>query len=163
MTKLIEVREIYDICRISAFYQNHVSGRIQRRMDYFLISNVLQETVIKADVLPSFCSDHRAIIFTTSFESNNKRRKGLLKLNKSLLSKDKYINNSRNHISESLSILDQNGIRDDQIRWEFKKFEIRQFSISFSKNFSKSLNAEREILEKELKDFEKSGSSYFDN
>ena len=35
--------------------------------------------------------------------------------------------------------------------------------ITFSKNLSKSLNAEREILEKELKDFEKSGSSYFDN
>ena len=28
---------------------------------------------------------------------------------------------------------------------------------------SKSLNAKREILEKELKDFEKSGSSYFNN
>ena len=28
---------------------------------------------------------------------------------------------------------------------------------------SNSFNAEREILEKELKDFEKSGSSYFDN
>ena len=24
------------------FYQNHVSGRIQRRLDYFLISNFLQ-------------------------------------------------------------------------------------------------------------------------
>ena len=32
-----------------------------------------------------------------------------------------------------------------------------------SKNLSKLLNAEREILEKELKDFEKSGSSYFVN
>ena len=45
----------------------------------------------------------------------------------------------------------------------FLKFEIRQFSITFSKIFSKSLNAEREILEKELKNFEKSCSSYFDN
>ena len=43
------------------------------------------------------------------------------------------------------------------------KFEIRQFSITFSKNLSKFLNAEGEILEKELKDFEKSGSSYFNN
>ena len=41
------------------------------------------------------------------------------------------------------------------------KFEIRQFSITFSKN--KSLNVERKILEKELKDFKISGSSYFDN
>ena len=35
--------------------------------------------------------------------------------------------------------------------------------ISFSKNLSKSLNAERGILEKELKDFRKSVWSYFDN
>ena len=62
-----------------------------------------------------------------------------------------------------MSILDKSGIRDDQIRWEYIKVAIRQFSMTFSKNLSKSLNAEREILEKELKDFEKSGSSYFDN
>ena len=43
------------------------------------------------------------------------------------------------------------------------KFEIRQFSITFSKNLSKFLNAKGEILEKELKDFEKSASSYFNN
>ena len=61
-------------------------------------------------------------------------------------------------ISKSLSILDQNSIRDDQIRWEYVKFEIRQFSIIFSKNLSKYFNAQREVLEKELKDFEKSGS-----
>ena len=79
------------------------------------------------------------------------------------MANDEYINKLTNHISESLSILDQNGIRDDQIRWEFIKFEIRRFSITFSKNLPKSLNAEREILEKELKDFEKSGSRYFDN
>ena len=109
---------------------------------------------------------HSAVItvqLTFSFESNNKRGKGLWKFNKSLLANDEHINNLTNNISESLSILDQNSIRDDQIRWEFIKFEIRQFSITFSKNLSKSLNAEREILEKELKDFEKSGSSYFDN
>ena len=36
-------------------------------------------------------------------------------------------------------------------------------SDNFSKNLSKSLNAEEEILEKELKYFEKSSSSYSDN
>ena len=126
-----------------------------------MISNFLQETVKRADVLASFCSDHRPIIFTIAFESNSKRRKGLWEFNKSLLSNDEYINKLRNHISEFLSILYQNGIRDDQIRWEFIKFEIRQ--ITFSKNLPKSLNVERQIFENGLKDFEKSGSSYLDN
>ena len=154
LAKLTEIKETLDLCDIwrirnpkskrFTFHQNHVSGRIQRRLDYFLISNVLQETVIRADVLASFCSDHSPNIFTVSFKLNNKRGKGLWKFNKSLLSNDEYINKLRNHISESLSILDQNGIRGDQIRWEFIKFVIRQFSITFLKNFSKSLKAERE-------------------
>ena len=82
-----------------------------------------------------------------------------------MLSNDECINKLKNHISESLSILDQNDIRDDQIRCKYTKFEIRKLfkKITFSKYLSKSLNAEREILEKELKDFEKSSSSYFDN
>ena len=69
---------------------------------------------------------------------------------------DEYSNKLKTYISESLTILDQNNIRDDQIRWEYKMFEIKQFSIFFSKNLSKSSNAERGILEKELKDLEKS-------
>ena len=79
------------------------------------------------------------------------------------MSNDEYINKLRNHILESLSILDLNEIRDYHIRWEYIKFEMRQFSIIFSKNLSKFLNAERDILEKELMNFKKSGSSYFDN
>ena len=63
----------------------------------------------------------------------------------------------KNHISESLNILDQNGTRDDQIRWENIKFEIRHFSVTICQN------VERELLEKKLKDFEKSGLSYSGN
>ena len=98
------------------FHQNGISGRIQRRLNYFLISNFLQETIIRADVLVSFCSDHSPITFTIAFELNNKRGKGLWKFNKSFLSNDEYTNKLKNHISESLTILDQNGIREDQIK-----------------------------------------------
>ena len=80
---LIEIKETLDLCDVwrirkpklkrFTFHQNHVSLRIQRRVDYFLISNFLQETVIRVDVLASFCSDPSPIIFTFAFESNNKR------------------------------------------------------------------------------------------
>ena len=71
------------------------------------------------------------------------------------LSKDEYSNKLRNHPSDSLSLLDQNGMRDDQIRWEYIKLEIRKFSITFSKNLSKFLNAERKFFEKVPKEFRK--------
>ena len=106
------------------FHQNNVSViTFQRRLDYFLISNVLQETLRRADVSGSFCSDHSPIVFTISFESNNTREKSVWKFNGSLLSTDDYINNLRNHISQSLSILDQKGMRGDQIKWKFIKFK----------------------------------------
>ena len=132
------------------------------------MTNFLQDTFIRTDVLASFCSDRSTIFniyktFTIAIELNSKRGKGIWKFNKSLLTNDEYVNKLRNHISESLTILDQNGIRDHQIRWEYITFEFRQFSITFSKNLSKSLNAEIEMLEKELKDLEKSGPIYFDN
>ena len=41
--------------------------------------------------------------------------------------------------------------------------KVGKSQFSLSKNLSKSLNAEKAILEKELKDFEKSSSIYFDN
>ena len=74
LAKLIETKENMDLCDIwrvrnpkskrFAFNQNHVSGRIERRLNYFLISIFLQEIVIRADVLGSFCSDHSPIIFS---------------------------------------------------------------------------------------------------
>ena len=98
-------------------HQDHVSGRIKRRFEYFLISNFLQETVVKADVLASFCSDYSPIIFTFAFQSNNERGKGLWKFDKFLLSNNEYTNKlKKKHISKSLSIVDQNGTRYYQIR-----------------------------------------------
>ena len=60
LVKFIETKEtldLRDIWRIRrpkskrfTFHQNHISGRIQRRLDSFLISHFLQETVIWTDV-----------------------------------------------------------------------------------------------------------------
>ena len=85
------------------------------------MTNFLQDTFIRTDVLASFCSDRSTIFniyktFTIAIELNSKRGKGIWKFNKSLLTNDEYVNKLRNHISESLTILDQNGIRDHQIR-----------------------------------------------
>ena len=46
------------------FCQNHSSDFIQKRLDYFFVSNVLQERVKKADILASFATDHLPIIFS---------------------------------------------------------------------------------------------------
>ena len=70
--------------------------------------------------------------------------KSLRKLSKSLLPDSEYTYKLKDPTSESLRILDQHVIRDDQTRWEHIKFEIRQFSVTFSKNFPKSFSMQKE-------------------
>ena len=77
LAKLIQIKEKFDLCDIwrvrnpntkrYTFCQQHSSGYIQRRLDYFFISNVLQESVKNPDVLAAFSTDHSPIIFCFLF------------------------------------------------------------------------------------------------
>ena len=46
------------------FTQKHSSGFIQRRLDYILISNTLQEFVTMTDILTPISTDHSSILFS---------------------------------------------------------------------------------------------------
>ena len=92
--KLIQIKEKFDLCDIwritnpntmrHTFRQQHSSGHIQRRLDYFLISNILQESLKKPDVLAAFSTDHSPIMFSLFSKSEGKRGKGLWKHSNSL-------------------------------------------------------------------------------
>ena len=41
--------------------QKHFSGIIQRRLDYFFISNSLQDTISSVDILNTFSTDHSPV------------------------------------------------------------------------------------------------------
>ena len=110
------------------FHQNQVSGFIQKRLDYFFVSNALQDFVKKTDVFASFSTDHPQIFL--SFEKGNSffRGKGLWKLNKCLISDSKYVESMKKHICETSFLLDNQHIIDEQLRWEYLKYEIRKFT-----------------------------------
>ena len=55
------------------------------------------------------------------------------------------------HISTCLNFLEKGNILDDQVRWEYLKYELRIFSIKFSKAQAKKLRLERIVLKKILK------------
>ena len=78
------------------FYQQHSSGYIQRSLDYFLICNVLQESVKNLVVLATFLTDHSPIMFSLSSRSEGTRVKGLWKHNNSLCGTSTYINSMKN-------------------------------------------------------------------
>ena len=47
--------------KLFTFRQKHFTGIIQRRLDYIFVSNVLQESVKKTEILNALLSDHPPI------------------------------------------------------------------------------------------------------
>ena len=66
------------------------------------------------------------------------------------------------HIERTLETLEIEGIRDPQVRWEFLKYEIRKFSIEFSKLKAQNTKKEKVFLENKLKRLE-NNTNYIKN
>ena len=91
MIELIESFELRDIWRIRnptekcfIFRQNHILGYVQRRLDYFLVSNKLQQLIKNTDILESLSTDHSPISFTLRRSQIIVKDKGLWIFNSSL-------------------------------------------------------------------------------
>ena len=76
LAKLIELKEAYDLCDIwrirntkvkqFTFTQQHSSGFIQCRFDYFFISNGLHNFASTTDILTPILTDHSLVLFSLS-------------------------------------------------------------------------------------------------
>ena len=60
----------------------------------------------------------------------------------------------RNYIHLKINEMNHENINDDQIRWEFLKYEVRKFSRRFSKTLAKELGEELQVLQNKLKLYE---------
>ena len=80
--------------------------------------------------------------------------KGLWIFNSSLALNKEFVEKMNEHISTCLNLLEKENIPDDQVRWEYLKYEVRKFSFKFSKVQAKKLRLERVLLEKKLKNLE---------
>ena len=99
------------------------------------MSKVLQGCVEKR--IFSSVTDHSPIIFSLNQTSQFSHGKVLWKYNKSLLLHKEYVEKIREHILLTIKMLNNDDFRDEQVRWEYLKYEIRKFTISFSKNLAK--------------------------
>ena len=64
---------------------------IQRRLDFWLVNNALQEEIDHADIVPSIKSDHSAILLSISGIDEQIRRPFFWKFNASLLDNKDYV------------------------------------------------------------------------
>ena len=128
------------------FRKNHFSGFIERRLNYIFISNSVQESVQNIDVFPSFSSDHSSLLLSYKKLPHSNLGKNFWKFNCSLIHDELYVWKIKKHIENIINSIDSDF--NHQIKWEFLKYEIRKFSISFSKNKAKSMREKKLNLEK---------------
>ena len=146
MAKLISVIErftLVDIWRVGnqnkrryTFCQSHQAGYLQRRLDYFFVSNSLQGNICETDFQGAFCTDYTPITISPKPINNLPRGRSLWKFNNSLLQNHEYLRKMKTVIVETEQQLDREQIKDNQVRWEYLKFKIRDQTIAFSKGLS---------------------------
>ena len=116
---------------------------LNKGLIFFLLSNILQEPILKTDALASFCTDPSPMFFSLQLKLMPTRGKGFWKFNNSLTSNAEYVEKMKNQISETLRMLDQEKITDKHLGWEYLRNEIRKFTMNFSNNLVKEENKDR--------------------
>ena len=156
LAKLIELKEAYDLCDIRntkvkqfTFTQQRSSGFIQSRLDYFFISDGLQEFASTADVLTSILKDHSPVLFSLSKKKGNIRGKGFRKFNIPLIKDQSYINEIKDLTRDLNTKNDCDFSR--QLKWEFLKYEIHKFTIHYTKGLGKENQTKNFEFRKRIK------------
>ena len=98
-------RDLVDIWRIrnpsvKRFTYRQHKPLIQRRFDYILISDYLQDYTKHAGIIPAVLTDHSAIILNLSGSEGSQRGHSYWKFNKFLLSDNVYLGLMREKIDE---------------------------------------------------------------
>ena len=123
---------------------------IHRRLDFFLISDELQSYIKECDIIPAPSTDHSAIILNIDYFKEGNRGPSFWKLNNSLLNSEDYLIGLKTHLKTIRQSLNKEGVRNYQLRWEFIKYEIRKFSMKYSKAQALKRRSKYEQIEKEI-------------
>ena len=156
----------FDLCNIyrlrnpdtRRFTYRQNSPKHLRRLDYFIISNSIQEIVDKTEVLTSVSSDHSPVLITFNSSPENTKGSAYWKFNSLLLKNPIFLEQLCNEI-EDMKITLENF--PPQEKWELMKYKIRAFCIKFSKNRAKEKREIFSNLEKQIKEHENAPSPEF--
>ena len=150
---ILEENDLCDIFRVQNPYVRHFSWRQrtpfkQRRLDNIFVSNSLQESVTQIEMIPSVLSDHSTVILKLRPLAGDKRGPGYWKFNNSLINDKQFVSQMNSKIDECFHEIIE--ISNPVIRWDFLKFKMRQFCISYSKQKSREKKQKRISLESKL-------------
>lgn len=119
------------------------------RLDYWLVTDTILNHMYNCEISPSPLTDHCGVNLAIIPADHSSRKKGYWKFNASLLKYEDYCNGVKNLINE---IAQDNNIISYTQKWEFLKYKIRQYSISFGKSIKNTKNLEEDQIIKEIHD-----------
>ena len=157
--RLLSYIESYDLSDIwrnlnpntRRYTWHSANGKIQCRLDYFLISQSLNGFANNAEIAPGFKTDH-SLVQLSLIKGNQPRGKGFWKFNSSLLSDLDYVNAIKSEINETI---EQNQNLHALLLWDFLKFQIRRKTVSFLSLKSKQKRKQENNLIAEISSLEK--------
>ena len=125
------LHDLVDIWRvrhpeIKRFTWRQKTPIIQRRLDFWLVDNVMQEEIEQVDIVPS--SDHSAILLSINEIEEQEDGPSFWKFNASLLDNKDYvtlINNKYEAWVEEFKDID-----NPRLFWDIIKYKIGQFLIA---------------------------------
>ena len=126
-----------------------ISPIIQRRLDYWRISDLLQDDVAKVDIVTAIKTDHHAITLEIDSVDDQKRGPSFWKFNDSLLDDVLFVERLRKTFPKW-----QDGINfcdDLRIKWDWMKYKIREESITYNKLKAKERRNKIQEIESRLK------------
>ena len=123
-------------------------------LDFFLVSASIAGRVSKADILPSYKTDHSLCTIEVNYQSN-KRGPGFWKLNSALFSEIEYINTIKATIAQTLTQYENDVEVDEVLLSEMIKLEIRATSIKYSKTKMKGMRKIEDTIESEITSLER--------
>ena len=103
----------------------------QRRLNYFLISDSLQDSVSSISISPSVQSDHSTIVLKVLAVSEHIKGAFYWKFNNTLLDDKDFISQMKIKIPEFYE--EATKLSNPNARWDYVKYQIRQFSLKISR------------------------------
>ena len=99
--------------------------KVSARIDFYLVPKSITNWVVKANTKVSNAPDHKAVVLDLRILSE-KRGPGLWKFYNSLVEDNEFVSS----LKEREKYLD---LKDDRLKWELIKMEIRSITISYTK------------------------------
>ena len=121
---------------------------MQRRLDFWLVDDALQEDVDLIVIIPSIKSDHSAIVLVINSIENQTHGPSFWKFNASLLNDGDYVALINNNYPVWLEEFKE--VADPRLFWDLIKYKIRQVTIAYSKEKARERKAKLSETEKML-------------